>query len=199
MSDGISTLILAAGASKRMGNKVKQLLPWGNSTLIENTVATAKQVSDSVFIVLGANREKIRESTSLDAEIIHNPNWKAGMGSSISIGAEYILKHAEGKNGLLIMLADQPLIDASYLNQLKKEFDQDDFKVVATSYENRLGVPAIFHQSIIPELTHLNGDYGARHIIKKYQATIKSVLPNGKELDIDTPETYSQLIDNMNF
>lgn len=198
MSEGISILILAAGASTRMGEKVKQLLPWGTSTLIENAVDTAKQVADSVFVVLGANKEEIKKAIALDVETIYNPNWQSGMGSSISIGVQNILKLNLDQKGLLIMLADQPLIDTSYLNELKKEFDQGNFKIVATSYENRLGVPAVFHQSIIPELVNLNEEYGARHIIKKYHTDIKAVFPNGKELDIDTPKNYSQLIDKMN-
>jgi len=198
MSKGISILILAAGASTRMGDKVKQLLPWGTSTLLENVIDTAKQVADSVFVVLGANKEEIEKVISLDVVTIYNPNWQSGMGSSISIGIQNILKQAKEHKGLIIMLADQPLIDTSYLNEIKKEFDQGDFKIVATSYENKLGVPAIFHQSIIPELVNLNEDYGARHIIQKYRTQLKQVFPKGKELDIDTPENYNQLIDKMN-
>lgn len=198
MSERISILILAAGASTRMGAKVKQLLPWGTSTLLENAIDTAKQMAGSVFVVLGANKEVIKKATSLDVETIYNPNWQSGMGSSISIGVQNILKLNLDQKGLLIMLADQPLIDTSYLNELKKEFDRGNFKIVATSYGNKLGVPAIFHQSIIPELVNLNEDYGARHIIKKYLTDIKAVFPNGKELDIDTPKNYSQLIGKIN-
>ncbi|UII79601.1 NTP transferase domain-containing protein [Flagellimonas sp. CMM7] len=198
MSEGISILILAAGASARMGNRVKQLLPWGTRTLLENAIDTAKQVTDSIFVVLGANKEEIEKAISLDAETVYNPNWQSGMGSSISIGIEGILKQAEDPKGILIMLADQPLIDKTYLNELKEEFKKGIFKIVATSYGNRLGVPAIFHQSIVPELMDLNEDYGARHIIQKYRAHLKQVFPKGKELDIDTPKNYTQLIDKMN-
>lgn len=198
MSEGISILILAAGASTRMGDRVKQLLPWGTRTLLENAIDTAKQITDSVFVVLGANREAIEKVISLDVKTIYNPNWQSGMGSSISIGVEGILKQAEDQKGMLIVLADQPLIDETYLNELKEEFNKGIFKIVATSYGNRLGVPAIFHQSIIPELMNLNEDYGARHIIKKYQTHLKQVFPKGKELDVDTLENYTQLVDKFN-
>lgn len=198
MSEGISILILAAGASTRMGDRVKQLLPWGTRTLLENAIDTAKQVTGSVFVVLGANREAIEKVISLDVKTIYNPNWQSGMGSSISIGVQGILKQAEDPKGVLIMLADQPLIDETYLNELKEEFKKSVFKIVATSYGNKLGVPAIFHQSIVPELMNLNEDYGAKHIIQKYRGHLKKIFPKGKELDIDTPDNYTQLIDKMN-
>ncbi len=62
----IPILILAAGESKRMGERVKQLLPWNNTTLLENAFrqATESQVED-VFVVLGANNEFIKKQTQV--------------------------------------------------------------------------------------------------------------------------------------
>ncbi len=194
----IPILLLAAGESKRMEGKIKQLLPWKDVTLLENAVKQANNVADDVYVVLGSNMDTIKKSLSPPINVIHNPNWKSGMGSSISVGVRYVLDKHKNLDGLLIMLADQPLIDSGYLKELQEAFREDSPFIVATAYENRLGVPAVFHHSILPELSDLNNNYGAKHIIQKYQRFTKTVFPKGKEVDVDTPKEYKQLIDNMN-
>lgn len=197
MSGDISILILAAGASTRMGDTIKQLLPWRDSTLIEHAVQTAQQVSDAVVVVLGANRKEIEKTTQINAETVYNPDWEQGMGSSISTGVRHILSQSNTPRAVLIMLADQPMIDAPYLNQLKKEMDTGNFKIVGTSYGNRAGVPAIFHASLLGELAKLNEEYGAKSLIQCYKDAVSIVKPEGKEADIDTLSDYQQLFKNQ--
>ncbi|MEX0315598.1 MAG: NTP transferase domain-containing protein [Allomuricauda sp.] len=198
MSRDISVLILAAGASTRMDGELKQLLPWGDKTLLENAVAHAKSITEDVHVVLGANAERILNSIKLDAGIILNPEWKSGMGSSVSSGLSHILKK-ERPQALLIMVVDQPLIDSEFLMELVKKFDKDDVKITATAYQNRAGVPAIFDEALFSELLELREDVGARKIIEKYRKFTNSVVPNGKEIDVDTKEKYIQLFDKQNF
>ncbi|MEM7485075.1 MAG: nucleotidyltransferase family protein [Bacteroidota bacterium] len=196
MSKSIAVLLLAAGASSRMGDMIKQLLPWGKTTLLGHALEQAKQVTENTYVVLGANADEIRSSIP-EANLIVNRNWQSGMGSSISAGVKYILENEKGFDGLLILLADQPLVDSPYLNLMKKKFRASQSKIVATAYENKLGVPAIFHRSILPELLELDKDFGAKQVINKYIDDTERVFPNGKEIDIDTPEKYSQLLDKM--
>ncbi|MGX1930248.1 nucleotidyltransferase family protein [Flagellimonas sp. 2504JD4-2] len=188
----IAVLILAAGASSRMEGDIKQLLPWGNSTLLENAIHQAKGVADRVYIVLGANAEKILASIAIHAEIMHNPNWQLGMGSSISTGVRHILEK-ENPEALLIMVADQPLIDATFLSQLNKVHVESQAKITATSYHNGAGVPAIFDKSLFAELKELQEDFGARRIIKSHKMLVKQIDPQGKEIDIDTKEKYLEI------
>lgn len=193
MSKEISVLLLAAGASVRMGENVKQLLPWGNTTLLEHALQQANLISDDVWTVLGANAADIKKSLPSDTKTIFNPNWSSGMGTSIATGVKQLLQRDNQNSPLLIMLADQPFLDADFLMQLKEEFNKNANGIVATDYGNKLGVPAIFHPSILRELTYLNEDFGARKVIQKYQNNTGRVNPKGKEIDIDTMETYHQL------
>jgi len=192
----ISVLILAAGASKRMGDQIKQLLPWKGATLLGHAIQQAKKISDSVVVVLGANAGIIQKEMPKDVTIVDNPKWEQGMGSSISAGVQHILKSEHKKNAVLIMLVDQPLLDAGYLSKLKSAFESRTAKIVATYYGKKLGVPAIFHESLLPELVQLSQDIGARQIIERYEAHAIGVLPEGKEIDIDTIKDYNQISDN---
>lgn len=190
----IPILILAAGASTRMGEKTKQLLPWKDTTLLGHAIQQANKVSESVVVVLGANAENILKSIPNQLETVVNPEWEKGMGSSISVGVKYLLDKKKSVDGVLIMLGDQPFLDATYLKELMQEFEKGGHHIVATSYGEKLGVPAIFERSLIAELAVLDQDFGARHIIEKYGNQAKAIRPNGKEIDIDTIEVYNQLI-----
>ncbi|WP_421809399.1 nucleotidyltransferase family protein [Flagellimonas sp.] len=189
----ISILILAAGASSRMKGKAKQLLPWKDTTLLGHAVEQAREVSDSVTVVLGARAEHIQNAIPNTVESIQNYDWELGMGSSISKGMQYILKENPSLDGILIMLVDQPLLDAPYLNQLKSGFEKDPSKITGTAYGEKVGVPAIFPKHLFLELTQLSGDVGARQIIKAHKKQISVFQPEGKEIDIDTLETYNLL------
>ena len=193
----IPILILAAGASKRMGERVKQLLPWNNTTLLENALHQAKdsQAKD-VFVVLGANEKFIKKQTQLPDEIcIYNEHWSSGMGSSIVAGVQHLLSLSKEFDGVLVMLADQPLVDAVYLNEIIATSGKRRATVTATGYENGLGVPAMFDKKHFPELLKLTKDYGARDIIN--DSNIKIMNPQGKEMDIDTWQDYQVLIKKM--
>ena len=188
----IAVLILAAGASTRMEGGPKQLLPWKDSTLLGHAIEQARQLTESVFVVLGANADEIKEIIPKNVKIIYNPNWEQGMGTSISVGTKHLFKSNSNLSGLLIMLADQPFLDFSYLRKIKTEFEKDKYKIVATSYGKKLGV----HPSLFLELSKLNQDVGARHIIEKYKSDTIPIFPDGKQIDIDTKNEYNQSIDN---
>ncbi len=193
----IAILILAAGASKRMGERVKQLLPWNNTTLLENALTHAKESkAEDVFVVLGANEEFIKKQTQLPDEIcIYNANWSSGMGSSIVAGVQHLQSLPKEYDGVLVMLADQPLVDSAYLDEVLTTLGKTRATITATGYENGLGVPAMFDKSHFPELLKLTKDYGARDIINA--SNIKIMNPGGKEMDIDTWQDYQELIKRM--
>ena len=114
------------------------------------------------------------------------------MGTSIAFGINEILE-SYSFDAVLITLADQPLLEASHLSDLKERFFASKYKIVATSYESRNGVPAIFDASLFNKLRTLNEDYGAQKLIKEYKGSLEAIDPKGKAIDIDTPEAYQQL------
>ncbi len=195
--DDIAILILAAGASTRMGS-VKQLLPWNNSTLLENAISMAvKTTARDVITVLGANASVIQEKIKIKGSILlKNQDWHKGIGSSIACGIRVLNGREESYQGILIMLADQPMLGTEYLNKMIDTFLNQKNQVVATNYKGRAGVPAIFGASYFKELTKLTTDFGAKNMLDRDQHLITILDPDGKTADIDTPEDYKNLHNN---
>ena len=114
------------------------------------------------------------------------------MGSSIAKGIAKI--PIQDQTGLLIMLADQPLLPVAYYQELLLGFNENRCKVVATKYENKSGVPAVFHTDLASELRQLNQDFGAGKIIKKYDKELLVLHPLHSTADIDTFDEYKDLL-----
>lgn len=190
----VGVLILAAGNSSRMGS-IKQLLPWENTTLMAHSIHQAERSNArEVLVVLGANFDLIRRKLSSQrGEFVENKNWKRGLGTSISCGVGYALSKWGNLNGLLVMLADQPLIDTSYLNLMIEKFETSEKGIIATKYKSRVGVPAIFSFTYFQELKELHDDFGAKKMIAKFKDDIFEMEGRGKTEDIDTLEDYKRL------
>ncbi len=182
-------LILAAGASKRMG-KPKQLLSWGGSTLLGNAIDQAtKSKATKVFVILGAQFEKIKKSiTQSWVTILKNNDWEMGMGNSIACGVRQI--QTQGFDAVLIMLIDQPQVDTAFLNKLMTVFAKGQHRIVATSYHKGAGVPAIFDKSYFNQLTSLKGEKGGKQLIQEHLTEVISITPKTPFKDIDTLEAY---------
>jgi len=191
----ISIIILAAGASSRMG-KIKQLLPWKNGTLLSNALDTARASrARSIILVTGANAVQIVKNINQEGvDVVNNERWTSGMGSSIVCGMQYIKTNIPNCNGILLMVADQPMIDITYLNELIEVFGKNQAGIIATKYNSGPGVPAVFDNKYFDELVCLNKDYGARDIISANLSTTICLDPAGKQKDIDTMEEYELLI-----
>ena len=184
--EGIGILILAAGASKRMG-KVKQLLPWKRTNILEHIVDEVTQISDNSCVVLGANSDQILKSLSKQIKTTINRGWKKGMGSSISHGINFFGKNNEA---LLIILSDQPMISKEYLISMIKKHKKNSNSIIATSYHNKPGVPAIFPRKYFDKLKNLSQDFGARKILMEESKNTILMNSKGKNVDIDTWVDY---------
>lgn len=178
-----------------MGGKIKQLLPWKETTLLGHATQEAKKISESTVVVLGAHAHTIQKNIPQDVETVVNPDWGKGMGSSISTGIKHLMGLGPLPGAILIMLGDQPFLGEAHLRALLDRFNTGRFKIVGTSYGDRLGVPAIFDGSLAGELSLLDRDFGARHIIEKHGNLAVGVFPLGKELDIDTLESYDRALE----
>ncbi len=185
-------IILAAGASKRMGS-IKQLLPWKHTTLIGNSIEQAlASIADEVFVVLGSNYNLIsKEIETYNITILNNQNWSQGMGSSISCAIEFMANRSKKFDAVLITLVDQPLIDIVYINKLINK--SIEFNIIASKYKNRVGVPVIFSSAYFNALSKLNKDIGARDLINKHINDVEAIDAFDKIKDIDSISTYEFL------
>jgi molybdenum cofactor cytidylyltransferase len=192
MKTGI--ILLAAGSSSRLG-RAKQLIEFQGKTLIQKAIDEANKCqADSLVVVLGANAELIRTGFDITSTpFIVNSDWQQGMSSSMQVGLRFLM----GKqviNQVVLILCDQPFVDASLLNQLINAKETSGKGIVAAAYSNTLGVPALFEERYFEELLQLTGSEGAKKVIFNHQAEVHVLdFPLGA-VDLDTEEDVSQFL-----
>ena len=192
-SGAVALLLLAAGASTRMGQP-KQLLPYHGRTLLRHAAETAVAAGCApIVLVTGAlHDELLAEIVGLPILAMHNPDWETGMASSIRAGLAAVA--AAAPRAVLVMLTDQPLVTPELLRQLIVQQHATQAPIVAAAYGETLGVPAIFDKSLLPELLKLQGAQGAGRLIARLGAAVGQVAFPGGLLDVDTPAQYTALL-----
>jgi molybdenum cofactor cytidylyltransferase len=190
----IGVIVLAAGASSRMG-RPKQLLPCrdGMSLVRRAAIEALRSGCRPVVVVTGAHaRETHGEVRGLPVQIVENPSWAAGMGTSLRVGLAALEEVADTVDAAVVMLCDQPLATAAVLERLVEAQRASGAGIVASEYAGTLGVPAVFARAHFAELDGLNGAAGAKGIIAAHAAEVVRVPFPGGVVDVDTPEDYSR-------
>jgi len=172
----IAGVILAAGASTRLG-RPKQLAMIDGETLVERAVRVANQAGLSPVIVVVADGAL----NFKDARAILNPDANEGMASSIRCG----VTAATGCDGAVLLACDQPTLTADHLRQLCAEPQS----ICGSGYAGKVGIPAYFPASDFPKLLQLQGDTGARDLLRN----ARSVPSENLSYDVDTEEDIAQL------
>ena len=203
MNQSIGIIVLAAGASTRMGTS-KQLLFYEGETLLRRAVVAALDSScRPVVVVLGSQADALlKELADPDAYTVVNPAWAEGMGASIRCGLAALEALPEvGVEATVLTLCDQPLVTAGVIGRLLAAYQAKRSRLVVSEYEVKgetiRGVPALFHRDLFNELLALRGVEGARRIISRYGAEATTVaVPEGR-FDVDTPADYQALQNRM--
>jgi molybdenum cofactor cytidylyltransferase len=190
----IGAVILAAGESSRFG-RPKQLVQFRGKSLVRRVVDAAKDANCSVIVVvLGSKREQIeRELKETDAIVAENQNWRRGIGSSIRVGLESAVNQAPDIEAIVLLTCDQPFVKTDTIERLIAMREKTKKAIVASSYSETLGVPALFDRSCFQELLTLPDDSGAKSIIlSNHERVAELLFPEGK-IDIDTAADYKKL------
>ncbi|WP_250436964.1 nucleotidyltransferase family protein [Hanstruepera flava] len=190
----ITHIILAAGSSSRMG-KLKQLLPWKGTFLLDYVIdKVMKTTNNRVILVLGSNYDQIKTKLGNKAiDIVINEEWDKGLGASIAKGVSAALKDNKPE-AILTSLVDQPLIPENYFTEMISAFKGTPEQIIASDYgHDKLGVPALFGANYFNDLMTLQTDKGAKSIILKNRIHVDTI--NAKEFlsDLDTTEDYQKL------
>jgi len=186
----LSAILLAAGESKRMG-ALKQLMPLGKSTLLEQAIDNLLNSSvDETIVVVGHKAEEItRAIASRPVKIVLNPDYQHGMSTSIIAG----LKKVDPKSqAVMLSLGDQPLVESGTINQLIDAFNSHKKGIAVPTHRGKRGNPVIFAIKYKAELLKLKGDIGGREIIKNHPDDVLEVAVDSESVisDIDTRDDY---------
>lgn len=189
--DKCGIIILAAGRSARLGSP-KQLLPYADKNLLQHSIDVAVESSmKPIIVVLGSEIEEIeRKIDNSEVIIAKNPDWESGMASSVVCGIKTLNKLHPDIESVILMVCDQPFVNPGLLNDLVRKHMESGSSIVASSYENIMGTPALFHKKHFPELASLEGDTGAKSLFKKHAEILQTIPFEKGGIDIDTIEDY---------
>lgn len=187
-------VILAGGASTRLG-KPKQLLQYHGKTLLNHAVNEAiKAKADAVVVILGKNADLFTgEIDKEEVRVVINKDWEEGMASSVRLGLDTLLKSKPYMDAVIFMVCDQPHISSSVLNNLITAQQRTTKQIVTCNYGESIGPPALFHKKYFRELAKLKGDVGAKNIIQQNMNDVATILFREGKIDIDTEEDYEAL------
>lgn len=185
-------VILAAGASTRMG-RPKQLLAIEDQPLLVRAVEAAlASPAWPVVVVLGAHAERIRPALArLPVLVVENPTWAEGMASSIRAGITTLRQFSRSLDAAVIALCDQPAFSAATIAQLVAAQQATGRSIVAARYAGRNGAPALFLRDHFPALAALTGEEGARPLLNGDPNLVATVDLPALAVDLDTPADYA--------
>jgi molybdenum cofactor cytidylyltransferase len=182
-------LVLGAGGSKRLG-RPKQLLPYGDGTLLGHVVGVARACSfDQLVVVIGGAADDVRASVDLaGADVIINDAYGAGCSSSIAAALGVVDPRCDV---LVLMLGDQPGVSVGTVRALLA--GRGDAELAVCRYDDGRGHPIAFARSAFGALADLHGDKGVWRLLD--QGEVAEVPISGPiPLDVDTPEDYEAVL-----
>ena len=187
----VIAVLLAAGGSRRLGQP-KQLLRLAGQTLVRRAaLAALGSQAARTIVVTGAHASELeRALAGLAVEIAHCARWEAGLAASLVTGVEAAL--ARGTASVLLVLADQPAVNAALLDRLIA-LHAASRELVACHYGGEAGVPALFAPRYARELLALEGDRGAKALLAREAANLALVPFADGALDVDTPEDWARI------
>ena len=183
----LAALILAAGASRRMGVSKPLVRDETGRTLLGRAIATARGAGLAPLAAVRAGEQAVAAQASVaGAQVIEVPDASEGMAASIRAGVATIAADPEAA-GVLIMLADQWRLTSDDLRRLVSAWSGSTLGLAAARYEGVLGVPALFSREHFPLLQGLSGDKGARESLRQREAEVVAVEMPSAAVDLDTP------------
>lgn len=190
-----AALIPAAGAGTRFGGP-KLLVRVGGEPLVRRAVRVALSAGCTpVVVVVGAHAAAVRGALAgCGAEVVSAPRWREGMGVSLAAGAAWLLERGLGKDGVVVLLPDQPLVTAVHVRAvIEAAAARGACMAAADPGDGRLRPPAWFAGGALPGLARLEGDRGARDLLRAEGARVAVVPCPEAAVDVDRPADLEHL------
>lgn len=186
--DAFPALVLAAGASRRMG-RAKALLPVYSGTLLDHAVRQARQLGGPVTVVAGGWYPLVRYRCRVQPSAwLYARDWHEGISASLKAGVGSIGPQAKG---VFIALLDQPLIESGALTALAQAARGNPSQPFAADMKGKPGAPAYIPRRLWSQVMMLEGDRGATAILASNGAT--RIAMAGAGSDVDTPEDWRRI------
>lgn len=157
----------------------KQVIEVHGQSLLARVISSVLESRvGEVIVVLGYKSEEVRNEVSdEDVKTVINPDFEKGMNTSLKVG---VRKASDEADAVLVVLADQPLLECETINSLVEAYENNNFKIIVPFYKGKRGNPVILDMSLKNKLMNIQGDVGARSIIKNKKEHVLSV-------EVDTP------------
>ncbi len=189
----VAALVLAAGSGSRMGGANKLLQPVQGVAMLRRVVnAALASRCTSVRVVTGFAADEAEVClTGLEVAFTHNPDYPTGMASSLRCGLTALDPEADAA---VVLLADMPFIDGGHIDRLIDAFDPAQPGIVAPVKDGRRGNPVLWPRALFAEMQTVEGDVGARELLRRHADQVVSVACNDDAIfaDIDTPAALGE-------
>lgn len=186
----VTTMVLAAGMSRRMGKTNKLLEPVRKKPMVAHVISAAlNSASHNTIVITGHQQKEVKQVANCsDAEYLFNPDFATGMASSIVAG----VTAAKTADAVLVLLGDMPEITSAMIDQLIETYQRSaDAAIIVSTCNGKRGNPLLWPSCYFEELMMLKGDTGAKQILSRHQANIVEVeLGQAAALDFDTPQAF---------
>lgn len=189
----VTAVILAAGEGKRMG-ETKQLLPWGDTTVLGQTVHNLQQTAvHNLLVVTGHAAQAVQTvAQNAGAQTVHNPDYASGeMLSSLQTAVRALPANSAA---VLVMLADQPMVEPADIDRLLAAFWQGHSDLIAPAFAGRRGNPVLIGRAHFAELLALPPGDAPRTLLQRHADTLHlvEVATDAILRDLDNPAQYEQ-------
>lgn len=189
-----AALILAAGASKRLG-RPKQLIDWGGRPLLEVVVERVLSWDvDEVWLVLGHQADTILEACDLEGvSVVINDGFAEGLASSLRVGLDALMRHSRA-DGVFVVMGDQPAIDPTVIPKLTQAAEASRAMAVVPKYRYSRSNPVLMRRDLWPRVMSLEGDQGAQKLLEAHPEWVEEVwLETLPPRDVDTQADVDEL------
>jgi molybdenum cofactor cytidylyltransferase len=192
-TDKIAVIILAAGASTRLGQP-KQLIVFEEITLLERAIKAAFFVTKNIVVVVGFEAEKmILAHEHLPVSWVKNVDWATGMASSIRAGLVFAQTQFVDCQGIIYAVCDQPRLDGAIFQKIISKKTISSKSIIASKYATDWGVPMYFSKNYFSELLQLNGAAGAKKVAALHLTDLAKIDFWAGDFDIDVLEDLARL------
>jgi molybdenum cofactor cytidylyltransferase len=190
----IAGIVLAAGGSRRLGTP-KQLLPYRDTTVLGATLDAARRAGfDQLIVTLGGAADAVRDAVPLQgADVVVAEDFGTGCSASLRVALERVDRQA---TGIVLLLGDQPRMDAATLRRMIAEGPAGD--VMVCRYDDGIGHPFWFGRNVFGELSRMHGDKAVWKLIESGRYRVRELAVDGPvPLDVDTWDDYRRLLESV--